>query len=237
MYHEELAVIGRRIEDLRKGKGWTQEMLAEKLNVSRNTVTKLEGGFRDFKSTEIGDIARVLRVSTDFLLGLSPSMSLDADVQAIANKTGLSDAAIAEFARLSAEYAVPEKLESIMKKIADWGVFKNAFEAGILKTPMPERVTAEEHDVYMGYMQNETDKMILGMINCLLSSTAGLCVLSSIARFYAVKQDEEILIPDKDHPGNHHVMKEREISSMYSGTVVRAMKEHRDALRVATGEV
>ena len=68
-----LLEIGERIEALRNEKGWTQEMLAEKLNIARNTLTKLEGGFRDFKSTEIISIAKTLGVSSDYLLGLSPN--------------------------------------------------------------------------------------------------------------------------------------------------------------------
>ena len=71
MKKHELAAIGGRIEALRKGKGWTQEMLADKLKIARNTLTKLEGGFRDFKSTEILNVAKVLEVSTDYLLGLT----------------------------------------------------------------------------------------------------------------------------------------------------------------------
>lgn len=70
MFERELEAIGKRIEKKRKEKDWTQEMLAEKLNIARNTLTKLEGGFRDFKSTEIINIAKVLGVSTDYLLGI-----------------------------------------------------------------------------------------------------------------------------------------------------------------------
>jgi len=67
---KELESIGKRIQAHRKNKRLSQEMLAKKLNISRNTLTKLEGGFRDFKTTEVLSIAKALEVSADYLLGL-----------------------------------------------------------------------------------------------------------------------------------------------------------------------
>jgi transcriptional regulator with XRE-family HTH domain len=92
MFQHKLEVIGKRIEELRKGKGWTQEMLAEKLKIARNTLTKLECGFRDFKSTELLNIAKVLEVSTDYLLGLSDTKK--AENSDIPERTGLSPKAV-----------------------------------------------------------------------------------------------------------------------------------------------
>ena len=91
MYQHELEAIGKRIEELRKGKGWTQEMLAEKLNIARNTLTKLEGGFRDFKSTELLNIAKVLKVSTDYLLGLTTVSRSDVTIREVSERYGLSE--------------------------------------------------------------------------------------------------------------------------------------------------
>lgn len=53
----DLKECGKRIQQLRKERGLTQEQLAEKLNVSQNTIAKIESGLR--------------RPSIDFLIELS----------------------------------------------------------------------------------------------------------------------------------------------------------------------
>lgn len=53
----DLKECGKRIQQLRKEQGMSQEQLAEKLNVSQNTIAKIECGLR--------------RPSVDFLLELS----------------------------------------------------------------------------------------------------------------------------------------------------------------------
>ena len=45
MRHD-LKECGKRIQQLRKERGLTQEQLAEKLNVSQNTIAKIEAGLR-----------------------------------------------------------------------------------------------------------------------------------------------------------------------------------------------
>jgi transcriptional regulator with XRE-family HTH domain len=112
MYQKELEEIGKRIEELRKSKGWTQEMLAEKLNISRNTLSKLEGGFRDFKSTEILAIAKVLEVSTDYLLGLTDMKRSDIEAREVSERYGLCEAALTELSSLP-ELGVPASLEHL----------------------------------------------------------------------------------------------------------------------------
>ena len=94
MFQNELKKIGNRIKELRESKGWTQEILAEKLNIARNTLTKLEGGFRDFKTTELINIAKVLEVSTDYLLGRTRVAAPDEFLQTVGERYGLSDKAL-----------------------------------------------------------------------------------------------------------------------------------------------
>jgi len=94
MFDKELEAIGKRIQALRIGKGWSQEMLSDKLGISRNTLTKLEGGFRDFKSKELLHIAKVLGVSTDYLLGLTDVSSPDVTVREVSERYGLSESGL-----------------------------------------------------------------------------------------------------------------------------------------------
>lgn len=60
--------IGKKINQLRKLSGMTQEQLAEKLDVSRQTISKWESGGT---SPDVGSMVRVskiFRVSLDNLL-------------------------------------------------------------------------------------------------------------------------------------------------------------------------
>ena len=61
-------IFADKLVDLRKKSGWSQEELAEKLNVSRQAVSKWEG------AQSVPDMARIIQlselfgVSTDYLL-------------------------------------------------------------------------------------------------------------------------------------------------------------------------
>ncbi|WP_339171769.1 helix-turn-helix domain-containing protein [Anoxybacillus sp. FSL W8-1294] len=65
--------IGEQIRRLRNAHDWTQEQLAQRLNVSRSKVSKWENGevLPDLQS--IIDMSDLFRVSTDFLLGKHPT--------------------------------------------------------------------------------------------------------------------------------------------------------------------
>ncbi len=56
--------LGKKIKQLRKLSGMTQEQLAEKLNVSRQALSKWENG------TSMPDIESVVRISTLFQISL-----------------------------------------------------------------------------------------------------------------------------------------------------------------------
>ena len=53
---------------LRKGKGWSQEELAEKLDVSRQAVSRWENGTALPDAENLRQLSRLLGVSTDYLL-------------------------------------------------------------------------------------------------------------------------------------------------------------------------
>jgi transcriptional regulator with XRE-family HTH domain len=53
--------VGRRIAELRREKGWTQERLAEKVGTSVQWVSRIEGGVNMTIETMVG-LARVLDV-------------------------------------------------------------------------------------------------------------------------------------------------------------------------------
>lgn len=86
--------IGDRIRELREIRGMTQQSLAEALHVKRETINMWENGLRDLKTGAIIALADFFNVSSDYLLGLVDFKSVDADVQSICKKTGLSGNAV-----------------------------------------------------------------------------------------------------------------------------------------------
>jgi transcriptional regulator with XRE-family HTH domain len=69
---DHLNVIGPQVRKLRERKGWTQAQLAAKLqligwDISRESVTRLEGHERRVPDLELFALAKVLGVSSDEL--------------------------------------------------------------------------------------------------------------------------------------------------------------------------
>ena len=70
-------MVADRIKHLREKKDMTQTALAKKLNVTRSSVNAWEMGISVPSTSLIVDIARLFQVSTDYLLGISQTSSLD----------------------------------------------------------------------------------------------------------------------------------------------------------------
>lgn len=62
--------FGELLKSLRLSAGLTQKQLAEKIGVSKNTVSYYELSIRCPSSEILMEMANVFHVSTDFLLGL-----------------------------------------------------------------------------------------------------------------------------------------------------------------------
>ena len=88
-----LMAIGSRVKLEREKMGLTQEQFAEKFGYPRSTISKLEAGLRDFKSTEILTLAEQLNVSCDYLLGRTMVTAADEVVQEATTRYGLSERA------------------------------------------------------------------------------------------------------------------------------------------------
>ncbi len=73
--------LGQRLTELRKKKGWTQEELAKKLNVSPQAVSKWEKDVSFPDVTLLTTIAETFDTSIDYLLGHEKHPSVD-----VANK-------------------------------------------------------------------------------------------------------------------------------------------------------
>lgn len=60
--------LSDKIIQLRKSKGWSQETLAEKLNVSRQAISRWEGATAQPDATNIVQLSKLFGVTTDYLL-------------------------------------------------------------------------------------------------------------------------------------------------------------------------
>lgn len=86
-------MTAEKIKALREAKGWTQVDLARKLGITRNGVNSWEQGLSMPSPACLVDLARVLSVSTDYLLGIESTASV--------NVSGLDDKDVAVLAELA----------------------------------------------------------------------------------------------------------------------------------------
>ena len=67
------------IKQLRENAGYSQSVLAKKLNVTRSALNAWEMGLSVPTTQYVVDMARLFRVSADYLLGLSTETTLVLD--------------------------------------------------------------------------------------------------------------------------------------------------------------
>lgn len=70
-------MIAKKIKDLREKNNLTQSALAKKLNVTRSSVNAWEMGISIPSTALIVDLAKLFHVSTDYLLGIKETSTLD----------------------------------------------------------------------------------------------------------------------------------------------------------------
>ncbi len=72
-------MIGETIKRLREDAGFSQSALAKKLGVTRSAVNAWEMGLSAPTTQYVVDMARLFRVSSDYLLGLTTEATLVLD--------------------------------------------------------------------------------------------------------------------------------------------------------------
>lgn len=110
MTKENITITGRRIKQLREEKGLTQEKLSKEINISRDVLGRYETD-RTVPTDNLIRIAQYFKTTTDYLLGLTDSKSIEEDNQVISNKIGFDDEDIKILEHL--KIYRPEVLETI----------------------------------------------------------------------------------------------------------------------------
>ena len=72
-------MIADRIKFLREESGYTQAELARRLGITRSSVNAWEMGISVPSTQYIIDLAKIFSVSTDYLLGMDTSASIQLD--------------------------------------------------------------------------------------------------------------------------------------------------------------
>ncbi len=77
--------LSDKIINLRKENGWSQEDFAEKLNVSRQAISRWENGTAQPDAENILQISKLFHVTTDYLL--NDDYESDGDIPAVKSAT------------------------------------------------------------------------------------------------------------------------------------------------------
>ena len=72
-------MLGKRINELRLAHGWNQVQLAERLGISKQTISNWENDNIQPSVEMLMRIAKLFHVSTDYLLGLQETPYLNTE--------------------------------------------------------------------------------------------------------------------------------------------------------------
>ena len=72
-------MLSKKISELRLSFGWTQVQLAQKLGITKQTVSNWENDNIQPSIDMLVKISKLFNVTTDYLLGLTPTNSINVD--------------------------------------------------------------------------------------------------------------------------------------------------------------
>lgn len=101
-----LKEIGKRIQNRRKQLGFTQEHLADEMNVSVQMVSNLERGNKSIRIDNLIRLCQLLSVSTDYIL---TGKENDSDISALAQQIAALPEKEKAMIRLLVDYCTKEK--------------------------------------------------------------------------------------------------------------------------------
>lgn len=115
------SILAERIGKLRVGANESQQDLADKIGVKRETVKFWESGDRQIKGGDIAKLAKHFDVSADYLLGLSDVRTLDRDLKFVCEYTRLSEASIKELLEIPQYVGGEAYLGALDRIICEYG--------------------------------------------------------------------------------------------------------------------
>ena len=104
--------FSKRLIQLREQRGITQQELADKLKITRQSLSLYEKAERTINIELLARIADFFNVSTDYLMGRTDTATMNEDIQTACKITGLSEEAINKFAKICLLYTSPSPRDS-----------------------------------------------------------------------------------------------------------------------------
>lgn len=83
---DKMEEVGKRISDLRKSYGYTQEKLAEMAEISIQFLVQIEHGKKTMKVGTLRKLSAALSVSSDYIINGSDAYSENAEINALLSK-------------------------------------------------------------------------------------------------------------------------------------------------------
>lgn len=135
---EKIDIFAERLFKAREDRHLTQQELADKLHITRQCLSRYENGEREVKASVLLDIANILNVSTDYLLGRTDCKTTDTDKAGAAEYLGLSEKSVENIRNVTEKYEhfnflfesdrfekIIELLDAIKDASVDYQVFTN----------------------------------------------------------------------------------------------------------------
>jgi transcriptional regulator with XRE-family HTH domain len=157
------SVFKNRFSNLLEEKGLNQKEAAEKIGITRQAVNLYVSGKRTPDINTIYKICDYFHISSDYLLGLSDVQSVNIDIKAISEKTGLSDYSIEILEEYYLEAGTDQLIRTLnflLENVPRFKInyfseeeFKNIFEIS-----KKDDLTKEEKTIF----KNFKEKLIAG---------------------------------------------------------------------------
>lgn len=140
-YETEKSVFAQRLTEIMKERGENQTTLAAKLTsqyvtIQRQTISLYMNGQSKPDTERLTAIAKVLNVSTDWLLGLSRVRTLDGELKQVCQYTGLCQKAVEELHRASISDDKINIILSFVNTFLTSGVLKHFKEAAFYEAAL-----------------------------------------------------------------------------------------------------
>lgn len=142
-------ILAERIGKLRAGANESQQDLADKIGVKRETVKFWESGDRQIKGADIVKLAKHFKVSADYLLGLAEVPTNDKDLQFVCSYTHLSEESIKAILEIPTYVGGEGYLHSLDVLISRYGL-----DIARLLRHIEERVNEANHYLETPYIQD-----------------------------------------------------------------------------------
>lgn len=177
--------IGERINYIRRKRNITQEKLAENIHVDVQTIKRYEAGTTSIKAEKLAEIAKVLEIPADYLLGINEIENYKIEDKAICKKIGINSLAL-NILKYYHKNGINYLSDVINFLIEQEKPMRSSFGFSLPKECTEEQLKKAEEkaeEEYNKYVENFNQKYI--------------SILGTIHSYYSVKvKEEEIKIID-----------------------------------------